>query len=241
MRVAAKGKAKLAKSRIFSLVSPHPPIKARRLTTRWPDHPVVVTPARTRAGLQRKRTPTMKRLLLASVVALGMSAPAHAQISLFQDSGLSGAVSKGDIAGLKSQLLKGENANQTDVHGKTVLMSAISQSNPTMVSLLLDGGASANRADKAGNTPLLLAVEAGNAEIVDILLKKGAKVDQDNREGVTPLMAAARTGRADLVERLLKGGAKVDRADFTGRTALNWAQDGRNARVTTLLRQAGAR
>ena len=53
--------------------------------------------------------------------------------------------------------------------------------------------------------------------------------------------AAARGGRADIVDRLLKAGARVDRADFTGRTALTWAQEGRNARVTTLLRGAGAK
>lgn len=188
---------------------------------------------------------SVTRLIAIGALAVGLlqaAGPAHAQISLFQAPSLMQAVTNDDLNTLRALLRKGENANIADGQGRTPLIIAISKGNREMATVLLDNGAQAGRADGNGNTPLHWAAQEGNTEMVDLLLgRSGVKVDQENRQGLTPLMTAAREGHAGAVEQLLKAGAKVDRVDFTGRTVLSWADEGRNGRVTSLLRRAGAR
>lgn len=180
-------------------------------------------------------------LLAAAGFVAVPSRPAQAEMLLFQSPDLFKAVNKNDLALARAAVLKGEPPNPVDTQGRTPLMVAINNGSAEMVKLLLDYRAHVNAADKVGNTPLHYAAQTGDGEIIGLLTAKGAKVNQENKQGVTPLMTAARYGAAGAVERLLKAGARVDVADFTGRTALGWADEGRNSRVNTLLRNAGAK
>jgi len=54
-------------------------------------------------------------------------------------------------------------------------------------------------------------------------------------------MYAARAGKSGTAERLLKAGANATKADFTGRTVLDWATEGRDARMIAALKRAGAK
>lgn len=180
-------------------------------------------------------------LLAAAGFVAAPSRPAQAEMLLFQSPDLFKAVNKNDLALARAAVLKGEPANPVDGQGRTPLMVATANGSAEMVKLLLNYRAHVNAADKVGNTPLHYAAQAGDGEIIGLLTAKGAKVNQENKQGVTPLMTAARFGAAGAVERLLKAGARVDVADYTGRTALGWADEGRNARVNTLLRNAGAK
>lgn len=184
-----------------------------------------------------------------TTLALGLTAlapaltavPALAQVTLFQAPNMVQAVSKNDLKTLRTLLQKGENPNVVDGQGRTPLIVAVNAGNREMVALLLDKGAHANRADQVGNTPLHWAAQEGDSDIIALLLAHSeVKVDQENKQGMTALMTAARFGQAGAVEALLQAGAKVGIADFTGRTALSWSEEGRNARVSTLLRRAGA-
>lgn len=180
--------------------------------------------------------------LLAVVTAVAApSRPARAEMVLFQSPDLFKAVNKNDLSMARAAVLKGESVNPVDNQGRTPLMVAIANGATDMVKLLLDNRAHVNGADRVGNTPLHYAAQAGDGDMVGLLAAKGGKVNQENKQGLTPLMAAARFGHAGAVERLLKVGARVDVADYTGRTALAWADEGRNSRVATLLRGAGAK
>lgn len=71
----------------------------------------------------------MKRLLMLSLLALGLTAPvaapALAQINLLEGPSMVKAVTSNDASALRLLLLKGENPNQVDASGRPVLLLAI--------------------------------------------------------------------------------------------------------------------
>ena len=84
----------------------------------------------------------------------------------------------------------------------TILNTAVSRNDLTMVRYLFDKGADASK-----GTPLSAAVAQGNQDMVKLLLKNGADVHE--LKG-TPLALAAAKGNVGLVKLLVANGANIN-------------------------------
>ena len=153
---------------------------------------------------------------------------------------LSDAVSRGDLATVKSLLTSGANVNEADTDGSTPLLLAAYQGSAEVVKVLLAHGADPNRAAKNGSTPLFWAAKNGHIEVVKLLLAARADVNRVDTDGWTPLLEAAKQGHAEVAKVLLAAGADVDRADTDGWTPLLEAAKHGHAEVAKVLLAAGA-
>jgi ankyrin repeat protein len=125
---------------------------------------------------------------------------------------LLGAIRRGDLALLESQLREGTPPNVHAADGTTPLMLAALYGTPEMVELLLAHGADPNAVDKRGATALVFA--AGDARKVEALVACGADVKARTSSGNTPLIAAAaHTDNLAVVKLLLDKGADLQLAN----------------------------
>jgi ankyrin repeat protein len=135
---------------------------------------------------------------------------------------LLGAIRRGEIALLESQLREGAPANAHTADGTTPLMVAALHGSPEMVKLLLDHGADPRAVDKRGASALLFAV--GDARKVGLLLAQGADVNARTSTGNTPLIAAAAyTDNLEVIKLLLDKGADLQSVNSNNVSALGAA------------------
>ena len=115
-----------------------------------------------------------------------------------RDPTLVGAVSQGDVSGVRALLANGANVNARDSKGWTALMLASylagflperSVSYQAIVRSLLDGGADVNAKTYGdGMTALMLASFTGTNEVASALLAKGADVNAKSNGGGNQVM-----------------------------------------------------
>uniref|UniRef100_A0A147BMZ4 non-specific serine/threonine protein kinase n=1 Tax=Ixodes ricinus TaxID=34613 RepID=A0A147BMZ4_IXORI len=111
-------------------------------------------------------------------------------------------------AELVEDLLNGEQVrfiNATDMHGRTALHGAATNSDETCTRVLLQTGANPNMACGSRHhckTPLHVAAELGNASTVKLLLEYGADLLALDGDGLTATDIADRAGHAQVVELL---------------------------------------
>jgi len=153
---------------------------------------------------------------------------------------------------IQSLLIKGANANSTDIWGRTALMIAASKNSTKIVQLLIDHGADVNKKiDLIGWTPLMESIFHSrivtqraeivvNTDIVKLLVKYGADLDEKNEYGVTALMLASIQRAHSIVRILLRAGANADIYDDKKLTALMHAAHETNELVVKELIDAGA-
>lgn len=159
---------------------------------------------------------------------------------------------KGAIVSLKF------NCNQADASDK--LMTAIKQSNPTLVATILQEHPRLVDVaeDNDGVTPLLAATIVGDEAMVTQLLNRSpqpqvdrcahqgfalVKKGNDGKttwlpiSGFTSLMAAAKFNYPDIAKQLLSARANKELKDFSnpGRTALDYAKENGNIKMINLL------
>ncbi|XP_037798903.1 ankyrin repeat, PH and SEC7 domain containing protein secG-like isoform X2 [Penaeus monodon] len=118
----------------------------------------------------------------------------------------------------------GASVNARDVHGKSVLHTAVRQGSP-MVGLLVDRGASVVCPEsKYGRTPIHIAAELGATEILETLLWKCSKgADIKDKKDMTPLHFAAERGHRNCCHVLLRHGANPSAKNRCNETALHIA------------------
>lgn len=118
----------------------------------------------------------------------------------------------------------GASVNARDVHGKSVLHTAVRQGSP-MVGLLVDRGASVICPEsKYGRTPIHIAAELGATEILETLLWKCSKgADIKDKKDMTPLHFAAERGHRNCCHVLLRHGANPSAKNRCNETALHIA------------------
>jgi uncharacterized protein len=137
--------------------------------------------------------------LLALLVATTCSA-AQNQTPLTQ------AVIRDDIATVKRLLAQGEEINRTNRFGFTPLMLATVRGNQEIVAALLAEGANINFRGAAGLNALGLA-GSRDPGVMKLLLQAKPEIGIRDDEGLTPIMNAALAGKSDNVQMLQSAGA----------------------------------
>ena len=113
-------------------------------------------------------------------------------------------------------------------------------SDPAVVTLLLDRGADVRAVDAIGENALFKAALGKSPEIVALLVERGIPVNAESHYSETALNAAARHGDPAVVKMLLDVGAEIEGAEFGARTALHSAAANKNPDVAALLLDRGA-
>jgi ankyrin repeat protein len=105
---------------------------------------------------------------------------------------------------------KGAQLDQSDSKGITPLMSAITNQDYQLVTMLLEKGASVVSMDHHRNNALCHSAMTGNPEIVERILRETQRqkidVDQKNMKGVTPLLIATQNGHLEAARILVEKG-----------------------------------
>lgn len=156
------------------------------------------------------------------------------------------AVKNQDAALTQACLQQGQDANQTDPDGISVLNYAAAYGNVDIVAALLEAGSDVNYQDPWGMTSLHAALKEGHEEAALMLLEHGADVNLQTTGGYyvgfTPLYTAVYFGKVGpaVIEELLKKGADVTIPDHAGSTPLQMASEKGLEEIEALLIQYGA-
>ena len=111
-------------------------------------------------------------------------------------------------------------ADQTPLH-----LAAWANSNPAVVTVLLEAGASLEARTEGGWTPLHRAALNANPTVVTVLLEAGASLEARTENGSTPLHKAAVNGNPAVVITLLDAEADPKAKTTDGKTAFDLMQE----------------
>jgi len=110
-----------------------------------------------------------------------------------------------------------------------------------IVNAFLDAGMSVNVVRITdGWSPLISACFYKKSDIVQLLLDRQATINLQDRYGKTALMQATAMGAEDIVTMLLEYGANPNIQDNNGRTPLLEAYSKQYAKISEILKSAGA-
>lgn len=147
------------------------------------------------------------------------------------------AAEVGAIEIVKQELESGTEVNARRPYtGRTALMWASTNPDPSMVEFLLAAGANPNEKDAEGRTPLTYA----NAATAELLLAAGADVNAADDDGHPALFDGILHDRLGMVRLLLGAGSDVNTRDKKGRTPLMWAASMGREEIVKLLLASGA-
>jgi len=107
------------------------------------------------------------------------------------------AAMRGDLAAVRTLIVKKADVNAPQVDGATALHWAVHLDNAEMVEALIKAGANAKAVNRDGATPLSIAALYGNPRVVEALLKGGGHLG----EGLFDASVGSRALR-DLKESL---------------------------------------
>ena len=151
------------------------------------------------------------------------------------------AAMKGDLAAVRTLIVKKVDVNAPQVDGATALHWAVHLDNAEMVEALIKAGANAKAVNRDGATPLSIAALYGNPRVVEALLKGGADAKARGANGETMLMIAARNGNPAVIKLFAAAGADVNAKETVrGTTALMWAAEQRHPAAVKALLELGA-
>ena len=178
-----------------------------------------------------------QKLVRGLSLALVLALPAAAQ-----DTRLSDAAMREDLAAVQALLADGINVDAPQGDGTTALHWASYRDDLDMARLLIREESNLEAKTRLnGITPLFMASENGSAAMLELLLEAGADPNAAKETGTTPLMLAAASGSTDAVKVLLDHGANVDaRESSYGQTALLYASAFGRAAMIPLLVGRGA-
>ena len=155
------------------------------------------------------------------------------------------AAERGDLQAVKTLLASGADVNAHDQRGWTPLMHASMslKANAEVVRTLIAAGADVNAKDRVGRTALVWAagLASDGRGKVGVLLAAHADPNAKSSFGETPLEAAVEVGCIDTAAELLAAHADPNAIVLEGTTPLSIALRGGDAKMASLLRQAGAR
>lgn len=111
----------------------------------------------------------------------------------------------------------------TVVDAEQTIHTALTESTPARIQVLLDRGANIEARNARGATPLVTAATNGNLALVLLLLHQGADVEARDRDGNTALHEASLQSHLACVDALLTAGARTSIRNELGFTALHQA------------------
>jgi len=135
------------------------------------------------------------------------------------------AAKNSDIYKMGELILQGTNINSVDDEGKTALLVATENENPSVVQWLLEHGADVDYHDQNAvfidKTPFLYAGANGLNEILDLLIEYNPDTSILNGYGGTALIPACERGYLETVKKLLqKTNIDINHINRLGWTAL---------------------
>jgi ankyrin repeat protein len=147
------------------------------------------------------------------------------------------ALKNNDIEKINILICKGENINDENESGESVLAYAIrSHCDFELLMLLIQSGADIYDTDHEGVSIFDMAITYNNIQMTLYFLEKGIDVNKTHRRsGFTPLMCAACYGRTEIAKILLENGADKEAVDLKGLSATDFARKMNKKSVLTLL------
>lgn len=147
------------------------------------------------------------------------------------------AVKSNDLKLAQQLINDGEDVNQVDSTGNSLLIVSSADGNPEMVKLLLDNGADIKAVDSGMKaTALHAAAYLGYPEVMQVLVDNGVEIDaQGPYNGYTALHDAIWQSNVEGVEVLVKGGADLSLKGNNGKTPLDLAKQQGNKKIIALL------
>ena len=195
----------------------------------------------------------MNRLLALILLSAALALPAlpvHADATgdLFE------AAENGTVSEVNAALAAGADIGAHDAFaGRTALhWAASSNSNPAVITALIEGGADPDARIQDGDvpslwTPLHLAALRDNLSAITALIEGGADPNAREPNHWTPLHYAASPHpsnpsviKPSVIKALIEGGANPNARDVSGWTPLHRAAVGDNPAVITALIEGGA-
>ena len=113
------------------------------------------------------------------------------------------AISKKDVAAVRSLLASGVKANVLDKDGTSALAYAAQNGSYEICSMLLDKGAQPNQQANEETVPLELAVQSGNSKLIALLFDRGADVNHVGLLDRTALSEAVASGKLPIVQLVI--------------------------------------
>lgn len=105
---------------------------------------------------------------------------------------------------MKLFIKMGQDINETDRFGRTLLYIMSEINCYAMVKSLIELGADINKTNHSEETPLYVASEKNNIAVLKLLIQAGADMQQTNNNGYRPLDIANKNCHAEVVELLTK-------------------------------------
>lgn len=118
------------------------------------------------------------------------------------------------------ELFLGGDVNAVQKDGKTPLMRAVSEGNPSLAKLIIDlENTNINAQNEDGNTALHIAIKSKQEQCALLLINEPKiNLNIQNKDGQTPLHIASVKKEMEVVKALLKKGANAKITDNKGHT-----------------------
>lgn len=119
------------------------------------------------------------------------------------------AAKMGKLSAVEAYLAAGNDIEDKDSKGVTMLGYAIGANRTAVVKLLMDKKASLEAVDKSGGNALHYAAAYGRKDLTEYLCKSGVEVNKKNTAGQTPLALATKNKQTAVIDVLkAKGGTE---------------------------------
>lgn len=147
------------------------------------------------------------------------------------------ALKQNDLIKVKKLVQSGENVNDQNDSGESVLAYALrSRCSFELLMYLVQSGADIYDTDNEGVSIFDMAITYNNTQMMCYLLDQGVDVNKTQRKsGFTPLMCAACYGRVEAAQLLIDNGADKDASDLKGFTATDFARKMHKNSILKLL------
>jgi ankyrin repeat protein len=147
------------------------------------------------------------------------------------------AVKSNNLELAAQAIARGEDVNQTDNSGNSLIIVSSADGHAAMVKLLLDNGADIKAVDSGMKaTALHASAYLGHPEVMKTLIEYGIDIDaQGPYNGYTALHDAVWQNNVLGVEILVNAGAKTNIKGNNGQTPLDLAKKNHNQQIIAIL------
>lgn len=114
----------------------------------------------------------------------------------------------------------GNDINEKDINGETVLHLAVRKNEKDWIMPLIKNGASLEASNKYGWTPLFSAIHFNSKSAFEALLEAGANLDSVDTHRNTLLHFAAQNGKTEWIDYLIQKGIALEAINCRGGTPL---------------------